>query len=83
MEPLNGPLGLAQAHNAGLLGWLAGSVLVSDPGWHSFFGEWPHLVDEVVGGVAGIVFVLGLGFLLRVGHRGSGEPIQQIVHGAD
>ena len=50
---------------AGLLGWVAGSIMVSDPGWHSVFGEWPHLVDEVVGGVVGVVFVLGLAWLLR------------------
>ena len=50
---------------AGLLGWVAGSIMVSDPGWHSAFGEWPHLVDEVVGGIVGVVFVLGLAWLLR------------------
>jgi len=50
---------------AGLLGWVAGSIMVSDPGWHSLFGEWPHLVDEVIGGGVGVVFVLGLAWLLR------------------
>ena len=62
---------------AGLLGWVAGSLIVSDPGWHSFFGEWPHLVDEVVGGVAGIVFVLGLGFLLRKRAEGAEEKVAE------
>ena len=52
---------------AGLLGWVAGSLIVSDPGWHSIIGEWPALLDEVVGGVAGAVFVLGLAWFLH--HR--------------
>ena len=50
---------------AGLLGWVAGSIMVSDPGWHSVFGAWPHLVDEAVGGSVGVVLVLGLAFVLR------------------
>ncbi len=50
---------------AGLLGWVAGSIMVSDPGWHSVFAAWPHLVDEVVGGSVGVVFVLGLAWALR------------------
>ena len=50
---------------AGLLGWVAGSIMVSDPGWHDFFGAWPHLVDEVLGGSVGVVFVLGLSWALR------------------
>ena len=50
---------------AGLLGWVAGSLMVSDPGWHSVFGAWPHLVDEAVGGSVGVVLVLGLSWLLR------------------
>jgi len=50
---------------AGLLGWVAGSIMVSDPGWHSVFGAWPHLVDEVLGGSVGVVFVLGLAWVLR------------------
>ena len=50
---------------AGLLGWVAGSIMVSDPGWHSVLGAWPHLVDEVVGGSVGVVFVLALAWVLR------------------
>jgi len=50
---------------AGLLGWVAGSIMVSDPGWHNVFGAWPHLVDEVVGGSVGVVFVLALSWVLR------------------
>jgi len=50
---------------AGLLGWVAGSIMVSDPGWHSLLGAWPHLVDEVVGGSVGVVFVLALAWVLR------------------
>ena len=50
---------------AGLLGWVAGSIMVSDPGWHSLLGAWPHLVDEVVGGSVGVVFVLALAWALR------------------
>ena len=50
---------------AGLLGWVAGSIMVSDPGWHDVFGAWPHLVDEVVGGSVGVVLVLGLAWVLR------------------
>jgi hypothetical protein len=50
---------------AGLLGWVAGSIMVSDPGWHGVFGAWPHLVDEAVGGSVGVVLVLGLAFVLR------------------
>ncbi len=50
---------------AGLLGWVSGSLMVSDPGWHSVFGAWPHLVDETVGGSVGVVFVLGLSWVLR------------------
>ena len=50
---------------AGLLGWVAGSIMVSDPGWHGAFAAWPHLVDEVVGGSVGVVFVLGLAWALR------------------
>jgi len=50
---------------AGLLGWVAGSIMVSDPGWHSVLGAWPHLVDEVVGGTVGVVFVLALAWVLR------------------
>ena len=50
---------------AGLLGWVAGSLIVSDPGWHSLMGAWPALVDEVVGGIVGAALVLGLAFALR------------------
>ena len=50
---------------AGLLGWVAGSIMVSDPGWHSIFSPWPHLVDEVVGGVVGVALVLGLALVMR------------------
>jgi YjbE family integral membrane protein len=50
---------------AGLLGWVAGSLIVSDPGWHSLMAAWPALVDEVVGGVVGVALVLGLAWALR------------------
>jgi predicted tellurium resistance membrane protein TerC len=50
---------------AGLLGWVAGSIMVSDPGWHSMFSAWPHLVNEVVGGVVGVALVLGLALVMR------------------
>ena len=60
---------------AGLLGWVAGSIMVSDPGWHSVLGAWPHLVDEVVGGSVGVVFVLALAWVLR--KRAAAD------HGAD
>jgi YjbE family integral membrane protein len=50
---------------AGLLGWVAGSIMVSDPGWHGVFGAWPSLVDEVVGGSVGVVVVLALSWFLR------------------
>lgn len=59
---------------AGLLGWVAGSLIVSDPGWHDVMGAWPALVDEVVGGVFGAAFVLGLAFLLhRLAHGAARE----------
>jgi predicted tellurium resistance membrane protein TerC len=50
---------------AGLLGWVAGSLMVSDPGWRSVFGAWPPLVDEVLGGSVGVVVVLALSWFLR------------------
>ena len=50
---------------AGLLGWVAGSLIVSDPGWHSLMAAWPALVDEVVGGVVGVALVLGWAWALR------------------
>ena len=50
---------------AGLLGWVAGSIMVSDPGWHAVFGAWPPLVDEVLGGSVGVVVVLALSWFLR------------------
>jgi hypothetical protein len=39
--------------------------MVSDPGWHSIFSAWPHLVDEVLGGAVGVALVLGLSLALR------------------
>ncbi len=62
---------------AGLLGWVAGSLIVADAGWHRIMGEWPALVDEVVGGVAGIIFVLGLAWALRHrAHAAAGRPVE-------
>ena len=50
---------------AGLLGWVAGSLVVSDHGLHGLIGEWPVVVDKAVGGGVGVVLVLGLAFTLH------------------
>ena len=62
---------------AALLGWVAGSLIVSDPGWHGVMGAWPILVDEVVGGSVGVALVLGLSVVLRQrAHAQAGKVTQ-------
>lgn len=46
-----------------LLGWIAGTLMVDDPGISPHFPNLPELHME--GGIAGIVFVLGVALLIK------------------
>ncbi len=46
-----------------LLGWIAGTLMVDDPGISPHFPNLPEL--HVEGGIAGIVFVLGAALLIK------------------
>lgn len=46
-----------------LLGWIAGTLMVDDPGISPHFPNLPELRME--GGIAGIVFVLGVALLIK------------------
>jgi YjbE family integral membrane protein len=49
---------------AGLLGWVSGELIVSDPGVTHLL-PWPHNLQELVGGICGIVLVLGAAFVYK------------------
>jgi predicted tellurium resistance membrane protein TerC len=50
---------------AGLLGWIAGTLIVEDPGWMNQLSAYPLLVDHIAGGVVGVALVLGIAVVLR------------------
>ena len=57
---------------AGLLGWVAGHMLVTDPWMHARLAEHGLARYEIVASAAGAVFVLALGWALRR-WRGAGS----------
>ena len=50
---------------AGLLGWIAGTLIVEDPGWMKLFADMPLLLNHIGGGVVGVAVVLGIATVLR------------------
>jgi YjbE family integral membrane protein len=60
---------------AGLLGWVAGEIMITDAGVASYLGEEVVHRWELWSAAAGVVVVLGLGWLLRRSrHKG---PLEQ------
>ena len=49
---------------AGLLGWVAGELLSSDPVWTNWLGSHLHHVIELWAGPAGVAFTLALAFVM-------------------
>ena len=56
---------------AGLLGWVAGGLVVTDPAVHALLNGTPLVVDETLAGIAGALIVVGAAWLLR--QRRSGK----------
>lgn len=50
---------------AALLGWIAGTLIVEDPGWMKLFADYQLLLNHVAGGVVGVAVVLGIAVVLR------------------
>jgi predicted tellurium resistance membrane protein TerC len=57
---------------AALLGWIAGDLIVSDPGWRSVTGAWPKIMADYGGGAIGALLVLAIGGSLRLRRNPSG-----------
>ena len=57
---------------AGLLGWLAGEIMASDPLVHHWVEQHGGAWGETIAGIAGIAFVVGLGFYLA--RRAAAKP---------
>lgn len=52
---------------AGLLGWIAGELIASDPFWDKFIGNSKAFEHFIAPGI-GVVFVLGLAWLIKQRH---------------
>ncbi len=57
---------------AGLLGWLAGEIMASDPLVHHWVEQHGGAWGETIAGIVGIAFVVGLGFYLA--RRAAAKP---------
>ena len=50
---------------AGLLGWIAGTLIVEDPGWMELLSAYPLALNHFLGGGLGIALVMGIAVVLR------------------
>jgi YjbE family integral membrane protein len=60
---------------AGLLGWVAGELILDEPSLKFLFDAIPAAVAHVLAPALGAVFVLGLGWLLRRRHTAHASDI--------
>lgn len=54
----------------GLLGWIAGEILMTDPALHDYVADWPHWTEYAAKAI-GAAFVIGLGKYLA--HRAQSK----------
>ncbi len=61
---------------AGLLGWVAGGLIVADPLVHNLFVGWSPELIEPLGGSLGAALVLAAGYFLKKKHDDSVEDVE-------